>query len=177
VVTIDSVLQVGVDLYQLDWSSDQDISDANPYRIYQDGVLIATQTAASLVVQAPASQVPVFEILDDADAVPQPGYPAYSILSWTLDDDVSLYRIEEYDGAAWNEVATVSPDRTSSFQSWQSETLDDLSTTQYRVLGIDAAGNEGTPTTFTVFMVRHPDAPDVEMTFNTSPRTVTIAAA
>lgn len=176
-VTIESVSRVGEDLYELNWSSDQVIDASNPYRVYQDGVLISVQVAASLVVQAPAGQVPVFEILDDAEAVPQPGFPGYSILSWELDTDVSFYRIEQFDGADWNEVAVVAPDLTTSFQSWQSPTLEDLSETQYRVLGIDAAGNEGTPTTFEVLMVRHPDAPDVEMTFNATPGTVTIAAA
>lgn len=176
-VTIESVTRVGEDLYELAWSSDQVISASNPYRVYQDGVLIAVQTAASIVVQAPAGQVPIFEILDDSESVPQPGFPGYAIVSWALDTDVSRYRVEEYDGADWNEVAIVSPDLTTSFQSWQSETIDDLATKQYRVIGIDAAGNEGTATVFAFLMVRHPDAPDVDMTFDSGPGTVTIAAA
>jgi hypothetical protein len=177
VVTVESVTQVGVDSWEIAWSSDQVIDANNPYRVYEDGVLIATQTAETLVVQASAARRPVYEILDDADAVPQPGYPAYAILSWYLDEDAAFYRIEQFDGSTWNVVATIALDLSTSFQFWESPILADLSTAQYRVRGIDGAGNDGTAVEFTVFMVRHPDAPDVEMSFNSGPRTVTIAAA
>lgn len=176
-VVVESVQNLGSDLYLITWSSDQVISASNPFRIYQDGVLISTQTDTSITVHVSSGSLPVFEILDDSEAVPEPGYPAYSVLSWALDADASAYRIERYNGATWDEVVLLSPDLTTSFQSWQSSTLDDLSTTQYRVLAIDAAGNEGSPTAITVFMVRHPDPPAVSMTFNSGPRTVTIAAA
>lgn len=175
-VTITSVTDKGEDVFELAWSSDQVISDSNPYRVYQDGVLVSTQTTNTITVNAPTGQIPVFEILDDVAAVPQPGFPAYVYLSWELDLDAVFYLIEKFNGA-WEEQATIAADLTRSFQSWQSPSQTDLSTTQWRVTGIDAAGNLGTPTTYSVLMVRHPDTPTVAMSFNSGPRTVTIAAA
>ena len=74
-------------------------------------------------------------------------------------------------------IATVTHDGSWSY-SLRTGRLDDLSEYTWRITPIDAVGNEGTPETIgPELIVRRPDPPEFELTFNTPATTVTFSEA
>jgi hypothetical protein len=120
---------------------------------------------------------PVVEVLDVSTDVAEEGFPDHLVLGWTVASDAAYYRIEQYVGAAWVAVATVAAS-TDPWQSYATVALADETSHQFRVIPIDAAGNDGTATAFTKLLVRYPEIPDVDFAYDGAVAgTVTITAA
>jgi hypothetical protein len=101
---------------------------------------------------------PVFEVLDDPDEAPADGFPASSSLQWSRVADAASYRVEAYDGADWNEVASVDDDG-GPYYRWDTGPLADAATHDFRVVAVGTNGVDGTAAPFAILMVRHPDPP------------------
>src|SRR5688572_25678159 len=97
-VTFSEPIRVGPRTWRLSWSSD--LVDPT-FRVYRDGVLIATTRAASITVTVPDGQSPTFEVLDDADTAAAAGYPGQALLFWQRTSGADKYRVEELVGAVW----------------------------------------------------------------------------
>ena len=70
------------------------------------------------------------------------------------------------------------PDRHTtlgSYVGYQTRVLADGETAQYRVVPVNEAGIDGSPRTFTVTMVRRPDPPDVDYTWDAETARVTLS--
>lgn len=154
--------------YRLSWTSDQTISNANPYRVYQDGELISTQTSGTLDVRVPIGANPVFEVLDTTTAVAQSGFPAFLELGWVYDSDAVKYKIEQALNGVWSTIATIAADSTQAWQVYSTAALSDETTATWRVTPIDAAGNLGQAVNFIALMVRYPDVPTPNFVYNGS---------
>lgn len=125
------------------------------------------------------------EVLDTTDEDFDPltnapaGYPARRTLWWvrSLDADVEYYRIDQQqDGGAWAEVATVDAVAGQWDYQWTTARLDDLSDYAWRIVPVDAAGNDGTALAIAAErIVRTPDAPD--FTLSLAGGAVTVEAA
>lgn len=176
-VTFLPTVQTGLNKWLISWTSDQVISSANPYRVCLDGVLVSTQLAASFELSVPAGGVvPIVEVLDVAALPISPAFPGYLILGWNLDSDAAQYRVEENVASVWTSRGTFPADPTSPWQSYSTALLADETTANWRVVPIDAAGNDGTLVTFTALMVRYPDVPAPTYAYNGSgPKTVTLS--
>jgi ribulose bisphosphate carboxylase small subunit len=158
-------------IYRASWTSDQ---TSPTYRIYIDGVLQARQQDAFWEIRPNQ----ILEVLDTDDAVPSPAFPAYLVLDWRVQDDADQYRIEQWDGEAWGAVATLAADHSRGAMAYYTSVLEDCTTHTWRVVPIDAAGNDGTAVQFVALLVRHPDVPSVSWAYNGSVTgTVTITAA
>lgn len=171
-VTINSVTDLGGGRWLLAFSSS---APPATFYLYADGVLLSTQTAGEYVLTVLDGVVPTIEILDDAATDPQPAFPSYLTLGWITDADAARYRIEEYTGGQWVEVATVAHNG-QAWQSYATQALADETTHQWRVVPIDAAGNDGTAVAFVVLLVRYPDVPSVSYSYSAVTGTVTVAA-
>jgi len=177
-VTFDQPIQLSQDTFFLSWTSDQAISLSNPYRVYEDGILVSTQIGNSYTVRAYNGACPVIEVLDQVDAVPAPAFPPNLVFGWQGDSDAYSYKVEVDQGAGFVEVETFLNDPAASWMSYSTGTLADETTHTWRITPIDAAGNEGTSVTFVTLLVRYPTPPDVNFTYNGSGAgTVTISAA
>lgn len=95
----------------------------------------------------------------------------------SLDTDVTHYIIQQNkDGGGWTDIG-----KQISTGAWQYEfitdRLVDLATYQYRVVPYDAAGNAGTPITFTAEKhVRVPDSPDWTSSYSAGTTRFTFSA-
>lgn len=152
-----------------------------PFRVYSGGALIASwsapTTAGEILLTIPPGDAPFVEVLDVACANPKVAYPGRITLQWTAVSGAARYRIDEYVASVWTERSTLADNGEGSF-SWVSRWLEDVTTHQFRIVPISSAANEGTPITQTVLMVRHPNPPDVEYTYDGAvDQTVTISAA
>lgn len=172
-VTINNPQRLSEDTYLLSWSS----TETDPaYYIYRDGELIDTTFAETYAVTIEEGESPVFEILDDVDAVPIPGYPARQEICWLPATSAESYRIDEYVDSAWVQRDSV-PDDGSPFFSWTTRPLEDVTTHLFRVTPVGANGNDGTSKTYSIAMVRCPDPPDVTITYDDETGTLTIDEA
>lgn len=175
-VTTLTVASLGGGAFRLDWASDL---AAPTFYVYRDGVLATTTTRTSLVVGAADGESPLYEVLDDAAAVPGAAYPAYALLAWYASAGAAGYRVEELDlpTGLWTERTSFT-DEGGNYYVYRSRYLEDATTHRFRVTPLGANGNAGTPADFVVLMVRVPDAPAASFTYNgAGTPTVTVAAA
>lgn len=176
-------------VWQLTFTSDL---AAPTFRLYRDGILIRTIAGTDdngdigsngeAVVEVAGDTFPVFTVVDDDTAAAPDGYPDHVTLGWYAADGpassalTDYYRVDQYDGAEWNEVGRV-PDTGAGYFTWASGTLADDTTHTFRVVPIGRNGNAGTAVTFAMLVVRYPDPPNVTYAFNAGAGTVTITAA
>lgn len=117
----------------------------------------------------------------DPYANPPDRFPPRRLVWWirSLASDVARYRVEQKKtGGDWTAIGIVHHDRHKWSYQLLTGRLDDLADYQWRVVPIDRAGNDGTAIAIDAErIVRIPDAPDFEITFNAGPKTVTFSAA
>lgn len=118
--------------------------------------------------------VPVVEVLDDPAAVPQSAFPSRLVLGWAADSDAAQYRVQEFSGGAWVTRATL--ENSDAWMQYTTSVLADCTAAQWRVVPVDAAGNVGTATEFSALMVRFPDPPAQNLSYDAQSGTVTVAA-
>lgn len=173
-VTTLTVTRVGDVGFRLDFASDQ---PEPTFYVYRDGRAVSEGTQPSYLAVVLPGESPVFEVLDDAEAAPQEGYPAYVTLSWYAGGaDVDRYLVQQFVSGVWTTKATVR-DSGRPYFTWRSGTLADVTSHQFRVIPVGDNGNQGTATSFTVLMVRYPDPPDVAFSYDEGTGEVTVAAA
>lgn len=159
--------------YRLDFTSDH---PSPTFYVYASGSLIATTTDMSLIVPLSLDSSVVYDVLDDPLAVPTTDFPGAVTLAWYANPATASYRIEQYDGAAWNEVATIQNDGRVYYR-WESTTQPDGVVAQFRIIPTGTNGNDGSPSPFTVLVVRYPDPPAVSYSYSATDAKITIAAA
>lgn len=140
------------------------------YHWYSDGAYVATTalpTRDFFLAQGDQLRVEVIDSLyPDFDPIANapPGYPARRSIWWcrSRDTDVDKYIIrQQKDGGDWTTIATIHADPTAWSYSFLTPRLVDLSTYSWRVIAVDAAGNESDPQEMgPEKIVRTPDAPN-----------------
>ena len=163
-----------------------DLTDTIYYHWYVDGQWVGMTTQPSRGFQVSAGEQLRVECLDTNDAdydytanAPE-GWPARKTLWWvrSLATDVDHYRIDQQeDGGAWETIGRVWPVLGQWSYRHTTERLTDLAVYSWRILPVDAAGNEGAATTIgPEQIVRAPDAPAFAAAFDPDTRRVTFAA-
>lgn len=164
-----------------------DLSGTIYYHWYSDGAYIASTTSASRSFLYDTDDQSRITVQDTNDADYDPianapvGYPAKRTVTWirSIDSDVARYRIEQQLGAgSWAVIGLVQHVATT----WQYELLtprlDDLGVYTWRMIPVDAAGNDGTARTLDAeTIVRTPDAPRFTIAFDGGTTKVTFAMA
>lgn len=157
------------------------------YHWWLDGVYVDSTTVPDHAFFVPAGDLARVECVDTADADYDPlvasvaTYPARRTLFFLRSlAAVEHYRVEQRANVgAWTTIARVLPENGQwSFQVL-SPRLADLTVYDWRVIPVDAAGNDGTALSLPSEspLVRVPDAPEFTATFDPNTTTVTIAAA
>ena len=156
-------------VFVLAWTA----STAGPFYVYRDGVLAAVTVSTTWSFTADTTEVPHLEISETPLTTPG-RYPARVTLGWYRVTGAQRYRIERYVGSTWV-LVRIASDTGAQFQTWTSGRLTDETEYRYRVRP-EAYGVAGDPREFFVFMVRHPDPPDVAYSYsaNTGLCTVTV---
>jgi hypothetical protein len=163
-------------LWRLEWASDL----ASPtFYLWMDGVFVLSTGAGSIEVAVSVPSSPVFSVFDDADAAPSNVYPAGVLIQWDqpTDLEVEYYLVEEYVAAAWTERTRVTADPARWQYEFQTRPLEDVTTHQFRVTPVGVNGNAGAARTYSVYMVRNPDPPDVALSYDDGTQKITVASA
>ena len=157
------------------------------YYWYLDGVFVERTTANVKEFHLGVGDQARVEVvashahdLDTAAAAPD-GWPARRRIWWvrSLDASVRSYRVDQKLGAGdWTELQTVH----HAAEAWQYEIitgrLTDLGEYQWRVVPIDAAGNDGSAVSIaSETLVRRPDSPRFAIAFDDGTTKVTFSAA
>jgi hypothetical protein len=170
VVTFNPPVLIGTNMYRVTWSSDQ---VAPVYTIRVAGEIVSVQSVAEWTMPGGA----VLDVQDVAGGTPADAHPPYLDLYWLPVSDAVKYRIEEDTGSStWVARKTIAADPSRSFYVHRTGTLADETTHAWRVVPIDAAGNDGTPATFSALMVRNPDVPDQEFAYDAGTGVVTVGS-
>jgi len=165
-------VQLGAHLWRLRWTSDV---EAPTYRVYRDGVLMATQTGQTLDLAVGDDESPMIEVLDDPDANPARAWPSRLTVCWYATAGAEHYRIEEQVSGSWVLRARVR-DRGQGYFAWRTRVLEDSATHSFRIVAVAENGQQSQATALSALMVRHPDAPAVRFSYDADTRKVTITA-
>ena len=164
-------------------------SDLTPpvwFHWYLDGSFQETTTVGEFRISLEPGSQARLEVIDTTDPDFDPlanepaAWPATKDLWWigSLAADLDRYRVEQQqDGGDWTPIATVLKQDNQWHYHIESGRLVDLATYAFRIVPIDAAGNDGTAHSLSSRrIVRTPDAIDFSLTFNEGPTTMTIDA-
>ncbi len=163
-----------------------DLSGTVYYHWYIDGAYVASTSVPMRAFHlADGDQVRI-EVIDTNDPAFDPiagaptGWPARRTIWWvrSVDADVEQYRVEQKkDAGDWSAVATVfAVDGQWSYRLL-SDRLCDLADYTWRVVPVDAAGNDGTPIEIgPETIVRTPDAPNFAISFDENTTKVTFSS-
>ena len=161
---------VGPGRWRLAWNG-----GTPPYAIYRDGAKIgATRETAWVFALAPGER-PVIEVLEDSAEAP-PARPGRFLLTWHRVSGAERYRIEEKVSGTWTFRREVR-DEGLEYLTYRTRWLEDDTTHEFRVMAIDAAGNQGTALALSGLMIRYPDPPPVSYSYDDQAGEVTVSAA
>jgi hypothetical protein len=116
----------------------------------------------------------MIEVLDTADA-PAQAFRGRRLIWWYPVAGAVQYRIDEYVGSTWVQRALVQT-MGIGFFSWKTRFLEDSTAHQFRVVPIGSNRNDGTPLLISEFMVRHPDPPEQDFSYDDETFVVTVNA-
>lgn len=129
------------------------------------------------VTESSNTEPVAYEVIDTdgSDVAEQETYPGYLILEWRdYPTDAQRFLVQQYISAAWTTIGSVIADGRG-YYAFETATLADVTTHQFRVYGVDEEGNSGRVWNFSAFMIRNPDVPAITATYSNPD--VTVAAA
>jgi len=164
-----------------------DLGGSPYFHWYVDGTWVGVCETGTWDFYLPLADQARIDVVDTADpafdavAGAPAGWPARRTLWWvrSLAADVDQYRVEQKKGEGdWSTVAIVHQEPHQWEFSVLTDRLDDLSDYTWQVVPVDTAGNDGTPIAIgPETIVRTPDAPEFEITFDSGTTKVTFSAA
>lgn len=163
----------GIDTYVARWSSD--LPDPE-YTVYLNGVLALSETTQESYEFAVASDRDFLLTVVDDGSAPEIFFSGVVVLGWHASEEALAYRVDQWTGAAWSEIARVLDDGRGWFE-YETDVLDDGADEQFRVVAESATGAESTPFEVIVAMARNPDVPAWEGSYDSGSGDLTIAAA
>jgi len=165
----------GSAVYRLSWSSSL---DDPTYYLYDlsTGKLLYSGPQPGYTLVSPAGVPLTFWVTDDNEESLPATYPGRMTLRWYEVTNASYYLIEEYVDAVWTVRARV-PEDGRWVYNWQSRYLEDATTHEFRISAVDTAGNASAVVAFSELLVRRPDPPQVEYSYDEGTKKVTISEA
>lgn len=170
-ITITEYKQIGPNLWRIKWTSGLPTPVFAAW--YRGEELLIAENEVTF--QAKDGEIPVVEITDDGSEVVQQRFSGRIELQF-YDRTATTYEIQRFNGTAFVVVDRLA-NSGSGYYRWTSPWHDDLSSQRYRVAGLDAIGNTTPAVDVTVVVVRPPQPPRVNYSFNAGPGTVDITAA
>lgn len=152
---------IGYNLFNISWTST--VEDATFY-VYMDSLLYIITTNFSINVTVLAGEFPVFEVFDTEIHTIDSGLQSRQVLSFYRVPNTSHYLIQEFD-SSWTTTARVD-DFGQWYFTYTSAFLDDTTLYRWRVLAVGTDQNLGTPRLHSAKIVRTPNIPTVDYTFD-----------
>lgn len=143
---------------------------------YRDGRLLsASPFPLDRVFSLFAGESAQIEVLDDTSA-PADAFGGQVMLQWYAVSGATTYKVQEWVTDEWVDRRVVVSQGEQMFNHLTG-VLDDDTEYQFRVLPISDLNIEGTAIEFTFTVVRRPDAPDTDATYDEGTQQVTVDAA
>jgi len=172
---------------QIQVTATSDLPGAVIYHWWVDADYVGASQSPSRVFSVyPGEQVRI-QAVDTTDPEFDPaanapdGWARRRVLRWlrSLDLDARRYRVDQKEAAGeFQTIGWVPYDPAAWEYTYRTRELADLTEYTWRVVPIDAAGNEGDPATVgPELVVRTPDAPSFAISFNPATTKVTISEA
>ncbi len=150
-----------------------------PFDIWCNGEKILNQTTTtSTVVQFPSETVPHAIEVRDADSVGVANSVKYSPrirLQWRGQSGVDYYKVQAYLSAEWS-TRQIVRENGKGYYMFTTIAQADASTVQWRIVPVDYRKYEGEPVTFSHYVVRNPEPPDVALSYAAGTGLLTVAA-
>ena len=153
---------------------------------YIDGAYTGKTTGPTKTFQIPAGEQFRLDVIptdqEDFDPIANApaGYSSRRTLWWvrSLSADTAYYRVDQsMDGGEWTTLALLPIETNQWDYSIITDRLDDLAEYTWRVVAIDAAGNESEPLLIgPEIVIRTPDAPNFSVFFDDETDMVTFAS-
>lgn len=181
-VTIEQLLELGPGRWRVTCSSD---IAGSTFQLYLSGEAAGENQSGVFEFVTLPDEYPIVEVLDSEDEIPSSAWPSSVLIMWnssrnitpTPAQETSHYLIEQFVGGQWTLVDRIEEEDEVGFHTWRTGVLADGQTHQFRVTPMGINGNSGTPRSYTIPMVRHPDPPSVTFEYDGPPgRSVTITA-
>jgi len=150
------------------------------FKWYKDGLEIAETADEYLRIDNGADEPPQLECLDSTEGSSTPNsvtYAPYAVLQWRRSSNATGYKVEAYESAAWTHKAWIYQHDDMAYYRYETRTLTDVTTAQWRVIPVDAQEREGNPIQMDFFVCRQPDTPSVSYTYDSGTGEVTVSAA
>lgn len=148
-VTVSEFASLGSGMWRLSWASDA--SDPT-FTVYRNGILFDTTTSTSITVALDDGDV--IEVIDDGGD-PANAFKSRITVQWNEVASAEYYTVSELIDGAYVQRAKVL-DNGSPVYEWTSRVLEDGQQHTFKVVPTGTNGNDGTATTVTFRMVRHP---------------------
>lgn len=170
-VSIDQEIVVAPDAFLLKWSS----TESDPrYRVFRDGLPITGLSRANNATFTVApDQSSLIQVLDDPDEIPAAIFAGEIVLTWPSAAGTREYRVEKFIAGNWEPQTRIADTGRDSY-TWRSDTLQDATAHNFRVIAVGEDGNESTPSTFDLTMLRNPDDPKASITFSDATKAITV---
>lgn len=158
-------------------------SGTSPFYVYRDGKNVfgisSTTKTEWIFENRDPYEPPVVEVIDSTETtadVEQVEHPPYAILQWRGAANAVQYVLQEYDSdtGLWKTWQSVR-ETGAGYYSFQTPVLDDQTTHTWRVVAMDAAENESY-IVHTLYMVRNPDPPTIDISYDAGTGDVTVSA-
>lgn len=178
----ESVTRIG-EISLLEMTSD--LSGTIYYHWYREGAWVGMTTEPRKHFRLEPGDEERIICQDTNDAAYDPvanapaGYPARRSVFWTQSSvgNVRTFKVQEKKAAgSWTDRATIRGHAWA--YDWLSARLDDLTDYAHRVLGVDAAGNDGPPVAMDAArVVRRPDSLAFDIAYSAGTNRVTFSEA
>lgn len=151
------------------WTS----TGATYYRIVLFGLQLDTTSNAFYTVSDPSALLsyrtfpPPIEVVPTTTKALSELYQPYLLMQWYGDPNATLYLVQYNNGATWQTIAQISNAGQWVLQ-FQTAVLFDETEYDYRVIAVDALGDQSTPRPYTINVVTPPTPPDAIVTLTYS---------
>lgn len=157
-------------MYRAEWEST--IIDATFY-IFVNGEEYGETTSNLFDFPVGEGETVTIDVFDVIGQTPEHAFPSNMTLAWLQIDGFQGYRIEKFVNAAWVVLETLAQE-DYRYRTFVSETLEDETVHDFRIVPIGGDGNDGTPLPVSGLMVRRPDNPEFTAVYDDPTRTITI---
>lgn len=161
--TITKIEKTGSRSWRFTWTGTAPFDVVLGGRVVLENTSETTYEAESATAYEPP---PIEVIAAGAGSAQSQLYPPYLVVQWFHLAFAAYYRVFEYVDSAWIQRGRTITDSGDGYYTYTTADLTDCAESKWRVIPYDAYGGAGDPVDITVMIVRVPDPPSVELTYD-----------
>lgn len=173
--TITGVTKIGSVAWKFAWTG------TAPYTLVLRGKVIAEGLSdTSWTLQEGNSyRPPPLEVLDanDTDPAPSQVYPPWLALQWRGTSAAQYYRVDRRISGVWTAQPPLVQETGRGYYRWDTAAQDDDTAQIWRVVAVDRRGYESMVREVNWAVVRHPEPPNLSLSYDSGTNQITVSAA